>query len=736
LARHAAHSLKAFIFIFILIAAVWTCGAFAQVHLPEPVRTLDEKINYLLFLQEHLPSLFEQGAEYDVDFLAYIEAQNNLVTALKKDSGFKGLASQRPELVDLELTVHEKIAGGASLKLNRKELSALLKKASNENLDTIVSDLHGANLKGLLTGLLTLLPGDKKSEGFAIRTDLKRIEFLKSNPVPKDIFEKRFLGQKFGLGKSPSFEEAVALAEKWSAAEMSSAKYLVEACANFDSEADCLSLFGTSNDLFNDLKSENAQEWHSDAIQTLNDARSHVTEQYSVRNSNEQVESTKALRLTEVPPYIGVFRGLAGADCSTSYSFPYVYMPQERTFFIYSANGTMLGYLMGTVIELEGQTGKYFYVHSISGPDLSRKQIQIAMQGLHEATVSLGVKEVVLPSSERIHANMNYVSIHETLFQMLEPEEYDTVYADGAIRQSVTKMQEQLKVQVFGQYDTAEANLVAHKVKWGAVDVSVDASVGEAAKIKPTRTLEKSQAVLIALDLMTGERLGVARDNLASIVKGIQDSGLAVNGINYQFRNDVADKILNRFNVHLSDDGEFDINEALMNKQRLPIAKFYVSLSEKFAKYGITLNEELMRKRPYLFYEGHLAAPDALTSSDAKAKKRSIEYVVALVKRWPNSALAYAKMAENPDVFRASNKFKNFIKSLIAGDPTDFLRLLYMQHSGYNLKGYGLSELDRNARRKITEPNLQRRDELILKAVLELTKQFGEGTTCEIDLAG
>ena len=71
-------------------------------------------------------------------------------------------------------------------------------------------------------------------------------------------------------------------------------------------------------------------------------------------------ERKKVLTLVEVHPLLSVFRGYIGGDCATSCSFAYPYSPEEKVFFILNKKGEDVGYLNGTIVNLENGGQSFF----------------------------------------------------------------------------------------------------------------------------------------------------------------------------------------------------------------------------------------------------------------------------------------------------------------------------------------------------------------------------------------
>lgn len=713
----------------LLALLLFAFNSSAKVHFPEPINTLDGKINYLLFLQEELPVLFEQGAEYDVDFLTYIEAQNQLISYLRDKPEYNRLAEARPPLTKIEIFLEQKGRSRKAMAIDESHLENAIAQNKKLDLATALKQYKDAKLKGLLTGLLSLYPPELKTKGFGLRSNTERVAFLKSTPLDKDVFRHSFKAERFGLkGNAVDWKSIVDLASQWANSELEIARHLLELCNEADGEA-CASVFDAEQDLFDEIK-PGLVDSSPEALATIQLARQNIAEQFRLKSSSENSESKEILKLVEVPPYVGIFRGLAGADCSTSFSFAYPYMPNERTFFIYNEDGTMIGYLMGTVIGLQSDAGPYLYVHSISGPSVSRDQVHYALKALQASVKSLGVKEVLMPTKGRVHENINYATIQNAFHALRVSGALKTAYIDALPRSHLADFSGAARVNA--TYDSPTANTDAHRINWNLIPAKIEAKASpiEPSVVKPKKKLSLGEAVLTALDVLTGERLESARDGVRAAIADIHAHAMATSSLTHTFRQDVAAAVLERFELKLKSGGFPQLNMALGNVDQRPLKDYYQSLQTQFAAFGIALDAELIKKRPYLFYEGHLAAPDAMTTKDTELRKRSIDYVMNLIKRWPKPKVALAAIREHTEAFNNSKRFKTFMRNLTNGDAKDYARLLMIHSAGASLEGLDLNELNINAQRKLQEPGLVDTDQIVIQEILQIIKRHPTAATC------
>ncbi len=140
--------------------------------------------------------------------------------------------------------------------------------------------------------------------------------------------------------------------------------------------------------------------------------------------------------LLEIPPVLGVFRAYIGEFFSKSEAyFSYANDPHERTFFIKNLSNDIKGYLGATEVLKDGE--KCLYVHSISGTQISSKEIESILIGLNKEKHQLGVKNILLPVLEKGFFNRTQ-AIREVEEFYLKNKDYVLIeYQDFLIRQTI-----------------------------------------------------------------------------------------------------------------------------------------------------------------------------------------------------------------------------------------------------------------------------------------------------------
>lgn len=662
-------------FILALLSA-FAVSAGAKIDLPAPMHDIESQIKYLIYLQNQIPSLFEQGAEYDLDLFSLIQAQNILVEELKKDPAWVKLADARPPLKDIIVSM-DRETKTSTVVLDENALKGALQgiqpPASVAEWNTLIDISNSGQMRSVISGLLSLYPAAHRTRAFSFSQVSHKLHFLRQYPLPNDEFLKHFKPERVGLKERPmNFGDLLTRLETWHQSEMRIAAGLTLGGGKLPFEA-------------SEIERKKLAE-----IQVS------LLGQFGKKISKRgQTDRQTVLKMKEVPPFVGVFRGLVGGDCSTSRSFLFPYMPGERTYFLYSGEGDLIGYLMGTLV-LSSQTREtYFYIHSISGPRVSKRDVQAALIGLGKAAPELGFKAPMMPTPQNIHRNINYVAIHSFFEEFRGTEHHRIIYLDGPLRDRISEnVNTGLEVSVL--YDGPTANPSAF-----TVNLQPEASKGYNITVEPStfgpiefnRTLSKPLAVLSAMDLLAGENSDSARQDLRETVNDIGANNLYTGQIDYEIRRRAARQILSYYFLSLDGSGQFELHDHLANFESVSVREYYNRLEQRFAHYDIELNESLIAGRPYLFIEGHLRAKDATSTTDKEMIKRTIDFTIFMLRRWQNSYMAFTTIESNPRFFQSSTKFVNFVRGLFEGGPREYMTLLRLHGAGFDLKKVDVQDL-------------------------------------------
>ena len=175
-----------------------------------------------------------------------------------------------------------------------------------------------------------------------------------------------------------------------------------------------------------------------------------------IQKINHQEQRSIDLTLKEVPPRIGVLRGLVGKDCSSRLSFSYPNDPYERVFFIYNNKGEVLGYLSST--EVDSPLGKVLYLITLSGPTISTLMAESIIDALDSIKEHLGVNYIGLPPHNHPHVLLEHYQIRTAYNHKSSNKNLTQIfYQKPHIRKDLEKFQ----LLNEGSYDHQESNTTA-----------------------------------------------------------------------------------------------------------------------------------------------------------------------------------------------------------------------------------------------------------------------------------
>jgi hypothetical protein len=342
-------------------------ASFAQWQAPKVYTTIEDQIEYLMAIREEIPSLIENGAEYDVDPFQIFAIQNQFVQILENQPGFHEFARNRQNLHTIraryvrQQTLNNFVMSpGAAAeakknatggKLSAGDFAARLKKWS---------EFDG---RGILTGLAMLQPDAVRRDIFKAPTVEEKIRLLKANEIPGRALASGFRFKDHPIPeKLRSYGDMVEIVENYFNAE--SAIWNAIMASFYKDAPEKIAEIG-ANEIAQRLVELGEEFDGADQAAAL--FRGAVESRYFIKEKKSVELIEEEITLREVPGSLAVFRGIVGSDCATAYSCPVAILPVEHTFFIYDGNGVLRGYLSGTRLTVQdAQSGKSetaFYLH-------------------------------------------------------------------------------------------------------------------------------------------------------------------------------------------------------------------------------------------------------------------------------------------------------------------------------------------------------------------------------------
>jgi len=434
----------------------------SQVSLPPLFDTTEKKLEYLLWVENNIPQLFQEGAEYDIDLFNLISEQNKLTRHLKKSTTY--LKESKKAGKRFNLTISEFTNDFTNIfTLSENTISNIVTyydKMESVDINTIVPELEAEfsklqkiNTQSVLTGILMTLDFHAKEKFLQIDSFDAQIDFLKSDTnLPheniEDKFKFKFL-KDWDENKEKNKDNLIDYLtkkmelEKGFLLQFISVLLVHEGINVKKLKKEPLSkkineLLEKKIEIITKITNFTSEK----NKKNINKLASSLIKKYETSEKIEQQKLKSRIHLVEIPPYLGVFRGFCGGDCATQLSFPYVYATNERTFIINDENDSMLGYMQGTEVEIDGELT--FYLHDISGPRLSQSSVELILKGFYKNLEKIGYEFFAIPNGKKIHDNINYKNIRGYLQKIakLHHDKYETdhtVYLDNHSRKLVNK---------------------------------------------------------------------------------------------------------------------------------------------------------------------------------------------------------------------------------------------------------------------------------------------------------
>jgi hypothetical protein len=537
--------------------------------------------NYMIEVQEQIPdalsltsALFGQTGP--------LRILSGLI-AMQTTDAYKKLEAERGPLIKLELKPL----------INQREVT-LLEKGWNEMISRwkdspqdlsahrkeLVEKLKKGGSEGLLTGLVRSLPSERQKEVFKLSRE-EKLNVLKAE-LPEDLSHTAFRTGESSEGKTGKEELLTLYNERKNLEENLLSALALESFLKAFPEFQKRRNFTEIK--FEEAKAGNLREWRETyknlAKETLS-AKHPLFDQSTKFTSQlfkEEVVSIPSaiaspLILKEVPPWLAVFRGCLGGDCSTSGSVGYPLSPKERVFFIYNSEGATKGYVGTAQVKLGAGDKTALYVHTINGKRLNERDIGPILDALSSAKKDLKVDEIGLPDSGNIQANVNYDELRTALKNFLKGTERPFgVYEDNALRKTY------IDHTSSHDYDKAKNTIPVNIYR------PQDLSKQGIELTKKTHELPYKQGAL----------------PLAKLFKVAFDPSLTAEG-----RSTLLAGIMTPEQIQL-------FNSRLLNSEKRSVKEYEAGVEDLLESFGISKEElrPMMEGLELPFLQGRLQAPD------------------------------------------------------------------------------------------------------------------------------
>jgi hypothetical protein len=638
--------------LFLIGIAAFTCHA--QMLLPPVLSTQAEQESWAMSLRQQIPEI-QSSPSYklqDQALISFITMEQTLVARLKADPRYMEAARTRPALQKFLISrvEYDAAIGDAT---NERWTIFLREHSAREvhDADAIKDKLVQAFMAwpkkasiSFFSGWASLL--SKADKNLLSEPDLAtRWQNIKTALANKDMEEIRskFKATRFGIN-SPD----------WTWTDLDQ---IVQEIDNFENEIimDLQALHSLRVDaepqeaawimaeLSADVE-ERARE--TNTLKLLDALTSRAQKLFVDGEQTIRIERpVQQLVLRELPPYLAIYRGCVGSDCSTSASWAFPYSPYERNWWIEDLKGKHLGYVSGNITLYQGNP--CLYIRDITGPGLKEGDIALILDGFYQARYHYGANNMTMTP-------LAFVTQNHFQLQQAELTRYPGVAAN--VHQTFQDAWIRDNYLAMGQgghaYDGIDKHTHVRLVQStgnAAAHVKLEVLIGDKALDTNPRT---NPAVLFNLL------------NVAVMSKN-------VNVLEYSHPD---------ANIPWS-----TLIQAIKNSRRLNVADYQRDIEDAFSDAKLPFSRNLVRKYESMFMEGHMAAPDALSGD--KNTRQAIRYVMDLLWRSDNAEPAKDYIEKHLELFESHELMVRNVHSLFERrQPVDVARILTLWNAGYRFK--------------------------------------------------
>lgn len=368
--------------------------------------------------------------------------------------------------------------------------------------------------------------------------------------------------------------------------------------------------------------------------------------------------------LREVPPYLAIYRGCVGEDCSTTHSWAFPYAPYERDWWIEDIKGNILGYVSGAITTYDGDQTLFIRDVRFNG---YAKANALVIKALFAARKLYGVKYVTLLNDEDSRNNNNDRSQTGEIAQIRSSygtQVYQT-FLDLDIRLKILPSVAHSELT----YDNPKSQARTFLLTGVPVDdVRVSVINSKSNDMETPANNAPRFWTLVGVALETGD----------------------VSQLTAEFGSEINwQELLN----------------TLKNTKKLPVAQFEKSISNFCAEWKIPYSNNIKKRYESYFSVGHFAAPDAFSHDN---KRQTVRHVIDGIWRGLNEAGAYAALSSNLDLFETNELMIRNVRGLFERrQPADMARIIKIWKAGYRFKHQNLSDDERMwAMTATTEPEI------------------------------
>ena len=329
----------------------------------------------------------------------HIDLEQNLLASLKKDPEFVRLAEARPPLQIFSFQRFTRIeTRGIAMAHAWTEFLRDNNYRSDADEDRVIQELNDLfeqwpklATNGFFSGWASLLTASERN---VLRepNPIKRWAAIKNLLKTKSMHQLRdqFQASRFGVGKAAwTWAHLDKVVQAMVANENRILVLVQELNPERSAKGESWLLADNLTDWF-DLPS-----FRGRTAKLLQDLKIQALRLYAdPRAVTVQDKVERELIMRELPPYLAIYRGCVGRDCSTTASWAYSYSPMERTWWIEDRQGRHLGYASGTITRLNGEP--CLYIKDVTGPYIEPGDVELILDGFYRAAADYGARHLTI----------------------------------------------------------------------------------------------------------------------------------------------------------------------------------------------------------------------------------------------------------------------------------------------------------------------------------------------------
>lgn len=596
------------VLLLFVVAPFFAAKAAVDNTIPHELSDLD-KIRLMMAIQAEYPPFLKNGVGYGFDPFEVLDDQIRLMEQLARLPQYLHAMQTRPDLLDI--TIQDRHARAVkNISVDPRQLSewrqGLLATYQeypeyNREIVSTINQLNKRNPEAMLNAEIVKLGADLKKEAFRQGSFSAKLAFLKnSSAVPGEI--KKSLSEIEEAAalqlKLEKLTELSILLLKEDGQPMAQAQALQRLSdlgeADLNHFLDYNDYVKPRLDALNQIL-ENLQ--HHTAVRTsvAGSISARAKARMSVTVETIEQEVKNEIHLVELRPLAGVFRACSGGDCSTKYSFAAPNNPDELVFNIVGADGKSKGYLEATRVLAGGKPA--LYVSCINGAKISKNDVEMILQALHDQRYTLHFVDLLLPKAGNLGSLVNYENIIEAMNQSTHQELIDITHTNREIRGAIETFRSRYMQM---SYDSMRSNTQGRLYKSRAPGLAADLAV----------SIQSKAAKPIVIDQGT---------NVSKVINFVIE--------NYATQNSTAltNRALKALSISEADWLAF--HHLLKNELHLPTAEFLKQLAESYKKLVKDPAANVSDLDSWILATGHLNAPDALQAANAEA---SVDFLFSL----------------------------------------------------------------------------------------------------------